>query len=182
MAERAIARRYAEAFVQTSEASGRLEENLQDLQAIARTYEQSIALRRFLGSPEIGPEEKTQLTHRLWADSAREETVAFLKLLLKKERVDHLPLMAEEAVAVAEARQGILRGEVTTAHPISLAETGRLAGAVGQALRKKVILERRVDPKVLGGVRVKVGTTLLDGSVRARLEQVRRQLKRVKVN
>ena len=182
MADRIVARRYAEAFVRTAEASQRLEENLRDLKAIAGTYAQSKALRDFLGSPEIGPEDKVRLTHRVWADSAREETLALLKLLLKKDRMNHLPLLADEAVKVAEQRQGILRGEATTAHPISSAETERLAGAVGQVLGKKVLLERRVDPEILGGVQIKVGSTLLDGSVRKLLEEVRGQLKSVKVN
>ncbi len=182
MPDRSVARRYAEAFVNSAEAAKRLEENLRDLQGIADIYTRSKELRRFLGSPEIAPEDKTQLTQRIWADSAHEETMALLKLLLKKDRVDHLPLLAEEAAAAAERHQGILRGEATTAHAISSAETERLAGAVGQVLGKKVILERRVDPELLGGVRVRIGSTLLDGSVRTLLEEVRRQLISAKVN
>ena len=70
---------------------------------------------------------------------------------------------------------------MTTAHPISSAETALLAQAVGKAMGKQVILERRVDPGLLGGVSVAVGGVLLDGSVRAQLKRVKEQLKAAKV-
>lgn len=182
MADRAAARRYAEAFVRTVENSRRLEQGLADLKGIAETYRQSKPLRRFLGSPEIAPEEKEQLTRKLWADTAQEETMALISLLLKKDRVEELPVLAEEAVMAAEERQGILRGDVTTAHAISSAETERLGAAVGKVLGKKVLLERKVDPGILGGVRIRVGSTLLDHSVRTLLGEVREQLINAKVN
>lgn len=182
MADRAVARRYAEAFVRTAEGARRLEQGLADLKGIAEIYRQSQPLRRFLGSPEIAPEEKERITERLWADTAQGETMALVRLLLRKDRVEELPLLAEEAAAVAEERQGILRGQVTTAHAISSAETDRLAQAVGRALGKRVLLERKVDAGLLGGVRVRVGSTLLDHSVRTLLGEVRQQLVNAKVN
>lgn len=166
----------------TLERAQRTEPGLEELRVIARTYAQSKELRRFLGSPSIGPEEKEGLLDRLWSGAVGMETMALLHLLLRWDRVDHLPELFAEAQKVAEQRQGILRGVVTTAHPISSAELGRVAQAVGQKMGRRVLLERRVDPKVLGGARVEVGTTLLDGSVRAQLGRVREQLLAVKVN
>ena len=182
MADLAAARRYAEAFVNALERAGRLDPGLEELALIVRTYAQSKDLQRFLGSPEIGLEEKEGLLNRLWSDAVGKETMALLHLLLKWDRIDHLPGVSGEAQKAAEERRGILRGVVTTAHPVSSAEVERLAKAVGQKLGKRVVLERRVDPKVLGGAQVAVGSTLLDGSVRAMLGQVREQLLAVKVN
>ena len=182
MADRAVARRYAEAFVNALEGSGRLETGLEELSQIAGMYAQSKDLRRFLGSPEIGPEEKDRALDKALADAASPETMGLLRLLLKKDRVEQLPAVGEEAKAVSERRQGVVRGQVATAHPISSAETEELAQAVGKAMGKRVILERRVDPSLIGGARVAVGGALLDGSVRAQLEKVREQLKAAKVN
>ena len=182
MIDRAVARRYAEAFVNTLQNSKRLEAGLAELKGIAKVYAESYDLQKFLGSPEIAPEEKERLLNRIWSDAVGPEMLALLKLLLEWDRMDHLPAIAEEALVVAEQRQGILRGQVITARPISAAETDVMAKAVGQLLGKKVILERAVDPKILGGARVTVGTTLLDNSVQTLLEEVRNQLKAVKVN
>ena len=182
MIDRAVARRYAEAFVGVLERAGRLDAGLEELGVIARTYGQSKDLQRFLGSPEIGLEPKEGLLNRLWSDAVGRETMALLHLLLRWDRVDHLREVEEEARKAAEARRGMLRGVVTTAHAISSAEAEQLAQAVGRKLGKRVVLERRVDAKVLGGAQVAVGSTLLDGSVQSMLNHVREQLMAVKVN
>jgi len=182
MIDRGVARRYAEAFVNSLEGSNRLAAGLEDLEQIARMYGGSKELQRFLGSPEIAPEDKERTLDRALSAGAAPETMGLLRLLLKKDRVENLPAVNEEAKAVSERRQGVVRGWVATAHAISSVETQRLAQAVGKAIAKRVILERQVDPSLLGGARVSVGGTLLDGSVRAQLEKVREQLKAAKVN
>lgn len=182
MIDRGAARRYAEAFVNVLEKNQRLEPGLVELKAVSGTYAQSKSLQRFLGSPEIAPEDKEGLLSRLWSGAVGQETLSLLRLLLRWDRIDHLPVLMEEAVKAAEQRQGILRGTVTTAHPISSAEVDQVAQAVGRRMGKQVMLERRVDPALLGGARVAVGSTLLDGSVRTQLARVREQLLGAKVN
>ena len=182
MVDRTVARRYAEAFVNAVEGSGRLALGLEELDQVAGMYGQSKQLQRFLGSPEIAPEDKARVLDRALADGAVPETMGLLRLLLKKDRVENLAVISEEAKELSEARQGLVRGQVTTAHPISSAEAERLAQAIGKAMGKRVILERQVDPSLLGGVRISVGGTLLDGSVRAQLKRVREQLIAAKVN
>ena len=182
VADRTLARRYAEAFVNRLEISRERERGLEELRGVAQVYSGSKELRRFMGSPEIGLEEKQQLLGKVLSEGASDETMGLLKLLLKRDRMEELPGVADEAASISEARQGILRGQVTTAHPISSAETDRLAQAVGKAVRKRVILERQVDPALIGGVRVAVGSVMLDGSVRAQLKRVKEQLKAAKVN
>jgi len=178
----AVARRYAEALVNALERSRRVQEGLEELKFVASTYRANKDLENFLGSPEIAPGEKQALLHRLFADASGPEVMGLLDLLLKKERIDHLPAVSTQAVSVAEARQGILRGKIFTAHPISAAETEAVASAVGKKLGKKILLERQVDKEVMGGARVIVGTAVLDRSVATLLQEVRNQLIHAKVN
>lgn len=182
MVDRTVSHRYAEAFVNSLGTNGRLAAGLEELDKISRLYEESKDLQRFLGSPEISPADKERTLDKAFASGVGPETMGLLRLLLKKDRVDQLPGINEEAKSVSEARQGLVRGHVATAHPISAAETDRLAQAVGNALGKKVILERQVDPSLIAGVKVSVGSTLLDGSVRSQLNKVREQLMSAKVN
>ena len=182
MIDRTVARRYAEAFVNTLEKSRRLEPGLEGLKFASQTYVGSRDLQRFLGSPEIGPEEKERLLARLLSDTVGTEGMGLIDLLLKWDRVDHLPAISEEARRAAEIRQGILRGQVATARPISSSETEAIARAVGQLLGKRVLLERQVDPQLIGGVRVVVGTSILDGSIQTLLKQIREQLLAAKVS
>ena len=181
MADRAVARRYAQAYVGALEKARRLETGLEELKVVSQTYTGSREFQRFLGSPETGEEEKEKLLSRTFGGAIATEGSSLLTLLLKRDRIDHLPAIAEEAVLAAEARQGLLRGWVTTARPISSAEAQTVADAIGKLLGKRVVLERRIDPATIGGIRVAVGTTLLDGSIQAALENARKQLLGVKV-
>ncbi len=184
MIDRGVARRYGEAYLNALEASeaGATEPGLEQLETVAKVYSGSRDLQKFLGSPEIGSEEKEQLLNRLFSDGVSPQLQGLLHLLLKRDRGDHLPAIAQEAALAWEDRQGIVRGQVVTAHPISQAQTQALAKTVGELLKKKVILERSVDPKVMGGVRVIVGTSTLDGSVQTLLKEIREQLMEIKVN
>lgn len=151
------------------------------MKIVAKAYEGSRDLQRFLGSPEIGEGEKRDLLTRTFSGAVGPETMSLIELVLKWDRVDHLPAVSEEAVKVSEERQGLLRGVVTTAHPISSAETQRLAQAVGERLGKRVVLERQVDRKLIGGIRIAAGTILLDGSVQGVLQKIQRQMMEAKV-
>jgi F-type H+-transporting ATPase subunit delta len=176
-----VARRYAEAFVNTLEAANRLEPGLEELKSVSAVYSSSRQFQRFLGSPEIAPEDKTRLLGQVCIDIGT-ETRALLDLLLRWDRIDQLPVVYTQAVKVAELRRGIYRGTVTTAHPVSSAEVERLSQAVGKAIGKKVILERQINPAVLGGAQIAIGTNLLDGSVSSRLKELSRQLKGTKID
>lgn len=189
MMDRAAARRYAEAFVGVLEKSRRpeaggsaaLTAGIEELKFVAGTYAAARDLQRFLSSPEIGEEEKRSLLSRIFSSSVGLETMSLIDLVLKWDRVDHLPAVSEEAVKVSEERRGLLRGTVTTAHPISSVEVAALGTALGERLGKRVVLERRVDPQMIGGARISAGSLLLDGSIRASLQRIRRQLMEAKV-
>jgi len=186
-----VAQRYAEAFVGTLisgckgalslSSSERLKAGLEELKVTAETYTASRALRRFLDSPEIALKEKAGLFKKVWSEGIGVETQQLLGLLLKRRRIDHLPEIAEEAIRISQACQGTLRGEVTTAHPISNAETDAIAKGLTKHLRTEVVLERSIEREILGGVRVRIGTTLLDGSIQRRLNDLREHLKSIKV-
>jgi F-type H+-transporting ATPase subunit delta len=180
--DRSVARRYAEAFVISLESAGRVDEGLEEIRVVAATYQANRELQHFLGSPEIGNEEKQKLLKKIFGDKTGVQTMGLLELLLKRERVEYLPEVAEDASSVAELRRGVLRGYVTTARPISAAEADKVAASVGGLLKKKVLLERTVDASIIGGLRVVVGTDLLDSSVKTLLENARRHLLSVKVS
>ena len=110
MIDRAVARRYAEAFVNRLEASHQVEPGLEELRGIAQVYAISKEFQRFMGSPEIGPEEKQQMLDRVLSQDASPETMALLQLLLRRDRMEQLPGVSEEAVSISEARQGSCAG------------------------------------------------------------------------
>lgn len=176
-----LVHRYAEAFVNALERSKRIGVGLKELETVAGAYRASGTFRAFLDSPSIPQAQKWELIGRVWSEAIGPEGMGLLHLLLRWRRLEGLWAIAKAAGRIAEARQGVIRGEIVTARPISTSEIGTIAQAVGQRLGKRVILEPRVDPRLLGGVRVFVGTTLLDRSVERLLKEVESNLKQVKV-
>ena len=185
MMDRTVAQRYAEAFVdalQEGEGAKGLKSGLEEMKLVSETYDSYKQFRDFLGSPEIATEKKKELMDRLWDQLLNPKGKGLLDLLIRWDRIDHLPVIVEEAARLAEIRQGILRGEVVTARPISADEAEALSSAVGARLKKKVQLERVVDPALIGGVRIIIGTLVFDVSVQTQLQKIRQQLLETKVN
>jgi F-type H+-transporting ATPase subunit delta len=100
-----------------------------------------------------------------------------LRLLVDRSRLAYLPDIARLYRDMADAQAGRLRGHVTSAVPLTAEALQSLAGTLKTLTQRNVVLEARVDPKVLGGVAAQVGSTLYDGTLRTQLEQLRRELK-----
>ena len=99
-------------------------------------------------------------------------TVNFLRLLLDKDRFAALPGVVREYRALSDAEAGRVRATVTTASELSPAMREAVNSALTQTTGKKVLLESRVDPSLLGGLVAQVGGRVYDASLRTRLERL----------
>jgi F-type H+-transporting ATPase subunit delta len=114
-------------------------------------------------------------------DSAIGPTVSgpvlnLVKLMLRRGRIDQLPRVSAEFRRLDNARQGIVPATATTAAPLSQDDVRALVGRLEQMTGGRIELALQVDPSLLGGLVVRVGDRLIDGSVRGRLERLRNQL------
>jgi F-type H+-transporting ATPase subunit delta len=105
--------------------------------------------------------------------SASPITRNFVLLLLDRERIPYLPAIARELRAMVDERAGRVRALVTSARPLTAEHLAGIQAALEKASGKKVLLEKREDPELLGGVVAKVGDVAYDGSVRTQLESMR---------
>jgi F-type H+-transporting ATPase subunit delta len=96
--------------------------------------------------------------------------------MLRRSRIDQLPRVAAEFRRLDNARQGITLATATSAAPLSPDEIQAVTGRMEQITGGRVELDVQVDPSLLGGLVVRVGDRLIDGSVRGRLERLRNQL------
>jgi F-type H+-transporting ATPase subunit delta len=97
-------------------------------------------------------------------------------LMLRRGRIDQLPRIAAEFRRLDDARQGITVATATSAAPLTPDEQTALMGRLEQMTGGRVRLDVQVDPSLLGGLIVRVGDRLIDGSVRGRLERLRNRL------
>jgi F-type H+-transporting ATPase subunit delta len=168
-------RMYARALFQAASEEGRLEQVAADFAALAGALEDIPELRAFLRNPQIDPPEKARVADEI-AAGADELVRNFLRLVAEKGRAGELVEMNAELEALVARAQNRLAVELTTAHELSDDEARSIVEKIEQASGRKVEATRSVDPSLVGGVVLQVGSYRADGSVRGRLQRLRQDL------
>ncbi len=174
MAERSDA--YATAFLAVISAEDTLGEVEDELFRFARILEGNDALLETLSDPHLEPARRQQVIVDLLDGKAQPTTVNLVGLVVGNGRARELPAIVDALVALGAASRQSAVAEVRSAIALSGEQTARLADALGRATGKNVEVKVTVDPTVQGGLVAQVGDTVIDGSVRRRLEQLRAAL------
>jgi F-type H+-transporting ATPase subunit delta len=171
-----IARRYAKALFGLAIEKGRIEAWSDGLLALGKAVDASPELRDVLQNPAYTREARSAIVAKIVPLDA--EPAALLQLLGERNRLAGLAAIAAAFRELADAELGRLRAKVTSAVPLDDAAVLAIAEKLSAATKKKVLVERAVDPAILGGVVAQVGSVVYDGSLRTQLEDLRSALKR----
>jgi F-type H+-transporting ATPase subunit delta len=172
----AVAQRmYARALFQAARDADRLEQVGADLSTLAGAIEDIPELGAFLRNPQVEPEGKAALLEEIAAD-ADELVRNFARIVAEKGRAAELPEMSAELEALIAREQNRLTVELTTAYELSDEEAQSIVKTIGAASGRSVDATRSVDPSLIGGIVLQIGSFLADGSVRGRLERLRQEL------
>ena len=174
-----VGARYAQALYDLAEAGGGVAAVEADLDGLDRLRAESADFRRLLTSPTLGHGDKAKGLLAI-ADAAQVSVLTrkLLGLLGANSRIAALPAVAAAFRRISADRRGAIAAEVVTAVALSEAQRQGVASALRQALGRDPEITTRVDPSILGGLRVKVGSRLFDASLRTRLDQMKFALKR----
>jgi F-type H+-transporting ATPase subunit delta len=174
-----IARRYAKALFGLAVETGRVEAWSSSLTALKGAIESSPDLRDVLSNPVYSKEQRRAIVEKLAAAlSLDAEPRSLLFLLGDRNRLTYLGPIVDTFRELADQQLGRLRATVTSAVKLDDGAAQAIADRLSQATRAKVLLDRVVDPAILGGAVAQVGRFVYDGSVRTQLEDLRKQLKR----
>ena len=168
-------RRYAEAAFQIAERDSAIERWRSDLDQAAGVLDEGSELLSTLANPALPLEQRRAVVDGVFGRLSQ-PTKNLLLLLLQRGRIEQLPRIAAEFRRLDDDRQGIVHATATSAAPLSDTEKRALTGRLEQMTGGRVELETTVDESLLGGLVVRVGDRLIDGSVRGRLERLRTQL------
>lgn len=167
---------YATAFLSVIAAEDTLDEVQDELFRFARILEGDDRLMETLADPHIEPARRQQVVVDLLGGKAQPTTVNLVGLVVGNGRARELPEIVDAAIAMRAAGRDREVAEVRTAVPLSDEQVARLAESLGRATGKNVEVQVIVDPTVQGGIVAQVGDTVIDGTVRRRLEQLRAAL------
>ncbi len=174
-----IARRYAKALFSLAVETGRVEAWATSLQSLKAAVEGSPDLRDVLSNPVYSKEQRRAIVEKLaGALSLDPEPRSLLLLLGDRNRLSYLSAVVDTFRDYADQHLGRVRAKITSAVKLEDGAAQAMAEKLSQATKAKVLLEREVDPAILGGVVAQVESLVYDGSVRTQLEDLRKQLKR----
>jgi F-type H+-transporting ATPase subunit delta len=164
---------YATALFEIARAEGTLDEVEDELFRVARTVESSDDLRSTLTDEMVPADKRQAIVESLLQGRATRTTTQLVSMVVGAGRGRDLPAIIDRLVERAAATKDRAVAEVRSAIPLTDDQKDRLAAALANATGKSVQLKVVVDPSVLGGLVATVGDTVIDGSVRTRLDQLK---------
>ena len=164
---------YAEALFGVARAEGTLGEVEDELFRFSQTLQGSDELRDALTDPSIPASRRQQVVEDLLGGKASTTTVALVSMVVGTGRSRDLPTIIRQLVEMSAAEANKEVAEVRSAVPLTDDQRKRLAEALGEATGKQVEVKVVVDPSVMGGIVAQVGDTVIDGSVRSRLDKLK---------
>jgi F-type H+-transporting ATPase subunit delta len=148
-----------------------------DIRVLAAAMKESAELAAALTSPAIQRSDRKKIVDGLLQRiGAVSTTRNLMYVLLEGERIASLPMLARELDKMIEAKAGRVSAEVVSAKPLEPAQLSELVAVLEKLSGKKVSVQKREDPELLGGVVAKVGDTIYDGSLRTQLRNLRDDL------
>jgi F-type H+-transporting ATPase subunit delta len=143
---------------------------------LAESVERDVKLRRFLESPRLSADRKNAVLAKAFQDRFPRLLVRFLQTLIANGRQMLLPQIVTQYYDLLDEAEGRVHARVTVARAQSAEAEAAMTAQLSRALGKQVVSHVSVNPAILGGVVVKVGDTVMDGSVRRRLSTLRTRM------
>ncbi|HEY5168657.1 MAG TPA: F0F1 ATP synthase subunit delta [Thermoleophilia bacterium] len=175
MSEGQVARVYAQALFDAAKEAGAVEPVRRDLGEFVTALAGSASLRNVLADPHVDTSAKIRVLAEL-TRGGQPLVANVLQLVLARGRWAALPELLQAYDAFAIVEEGIVEVEVVSATELSPETEKKIAARVQEATGRRVELARRVDPSILGGLVLRIGDVIVDGSVKARIRQLRRRL------
>ena len=180
MKDRLVARRYAEAYMEFAEPKigrARCVEDMKNLRTVVRDTPDFL---QFLQAPEISKDLKGSFLDRVLGEVLAEETRTFIKYLIEKGRVSSL-IPVTNYIRIVFSHGDVVDVVLRTTFPLELDLIEQIKTKVALFACRKVNLYLELDPDLLGGAQIRIGNRIIDGSVRNRLIQLKKQLLQAKV-
>ncbi|HEX7896461.1 MAG TPA: ATP synthase F1 subunit delta [Planctomycetota bacterium] len=170
MIDRTLAKRYAAALLKVTDADGSTEEVEALLLALRDAWRVQRGFRDMMVSPKVPRAVKKSMLRKSLAGKAKESLFQFLDLLVDKNRAVILPEVADMFDRLADASHGVVRVKVRSWKPLSDVQSATLSEKLVKITGKKIQIEAETDPALKGGIQLRIGDSVVDGTVAHRLQ------------
>ncbi|MED3649071.1 F0F1 ATP synthase subunit delta [Heyndrickxia sporothermodurans] len=176
MSNNAVAKRYATALFELAKEQNLLEQVQDELRAIKKAIKDNPELINLLTSPKFSSEKKIDMIKEIF-HSASNVVVNTLMLLTERHRVNEITSVADEYIELANLNNGIAEAIVYSTRPLNASESEAISSVFAKKVgRVSLNIENVIDMDLLGGVKVRIGNKIFDGSLRGKLDRLERSL------
>ncbi|NMM54363.1 F0F1 ATP synthase subunit delta [Paenibacillus aquistagni] len=175
--ETAVAKRYAKALFELAQEKNTVLETEQQLEFVVQAITSNHDLQLLLTTPKIDMEGKMNVLRETFKDQTSDTVLDTVQLLIERGRIQVLNDVLDSYVRIASAAINVADAIVTSAVPLPDAEKESVAATFGKQLNKKIRIKNIVDPSIIGGLQVRIGDRLYDGSLSGKLKQLQKIMK-----
>ncbi|SFB23844.1 F0F1 ATP synthase subunit delta [Clostridium frigidicarnis] len=166
-------RRYALALYQVAEEKGRVDQYLEDLRDIVTLIQENKDFSQIIKHPEITTSKKKQAFKNIFQGKIDDELLRFLLLLIEKDRILYLKEKLKEFEKIHLERQNKLEAIVKSVIPLDNTQRKLLKQRLNTMYNKDIILKEEIDEVILGGLYVRVGNDVIDGTIKSKLDEMK---------
>lgn len=176
MSEFKIATRYAKSLIDLAKEQNTLDVIKNDINAFQQTLKSSIALQNLLNNPIVTPGDKIAILKKLFEKSFHKTTISFFAIIVRKNRSNVLPEIADAFMQQFNKYNNIISATVKTAQPIDDRTTADVTAFIEKQSGKKVALTKVTDPSLIGGLVIQIEDKLYDASISGKLNHLKQNL------
>lgn len=166
-------RRYASALYQVAEKNGKVDEYIEDLKNICTLIYDNEEFYKILKHPQISTSQKKKMFINIFKGKIDEELLSFLLILIQKDRIMFLREKLKQMQHIYLEKNNTLKAHVKSAIPLDDKEIDNLRNKLEKKYDKKIILINEIDKEIIGGLYVRVGDDVIDGTLRSKLHEMK---------
>lgn len=177
MSNHAVANRYAVALFQLAKEKNLLEPMEKELQLLKAVFSETPELKKVLEHPKVSLKQKKELLEKGFQNSISAHVFHTLELLLERNRIDILESLIDKVQDLAYEERNVASAKVYTVKPLSGDVKAELATTFAKKVGKsELIIDNIVDSELIGGIKIRIGNRIFDGSIKGQLDRLERQL------
>lgn len=167
-------RRYAMALYETAEEKGKVEQYINDLKFIENSMKDNTDFYEVVKHPQVATKQKKDIFINIFKGKIDEELLSFLLILIEKDRILFLKEKIEQLEKIVLEKNNTIEGIVKTTIPLTRDQYNTLLNNLEAKYEKKVILKEVIDPSILGGIYIRVKDEVIDGTVKLRVDEIKK--------
>lgn len=171
-------RRYALALYEVADKNGKIEEYIKELKDVANLIKSNKEFSEVVRHPEITTAKKKKIFKEVFQGQIDEYLMSFLLILIEKDRILYLEQKIKQMEKIHRQRQNIVVAHVKTVIALNENEKDILTRKLHDKYNKNILLKTEIDKDLIGGIYIRVGDDVIDGSIKNKFEELKKEIKR----